>query len=53
MALVYTMTDKEFDPEAVDTVITNTYTHQSTAVANGADNWADGAITIDIHCYHY
>ena len=53
MALTYTMTDKEFDPEAVDTVITNTYTHQSTAVANGAGNWADGAITIDIRAIAY
>ena len=53
MALTYTMTDKEFDPEAVDTVITNTYTHQSSQVADGAGNWADGAITIDIGAISY
>jgi hypothetical protein len=53
MALTYTFEDKEFDPESVDTVITNTFAHQSSTVADGAGNWADGAITLDINNFSY
>ena len=53
MALTYTMTDKEFDPESVDTVITHTFAHQSDTVVDGVGNWADGAITLDINGFSY
>jgi hypothetical protein len=53
MALTYSMTDKEFDPESVDTVITHTFSHQSAVVADGAGNWADGAITLNINGFNY
>ena len=50
MALTFTkMADIDFDPESVTTVSTNAYsTAVSTAFANGAGNWANGAVTIDV-----
>jgi len=55
MALAFTTTpDVDFDPESVTTVSTNTFSSTaSTAFADGAGNWANGAVTIDVTAITY
>jgi hypothetical protein len=55
MALTFTKpADIDFDPESVTTVSTNTFsTATSASFANGAGNFANGAVTIDVTGINY
>ena len=55
MALIFTKpADIDFDPESVTTVSTNTFsTATSESFADGAGNFANGAVTIDVTGINY
>jgi hypothetical protein len=55
MALTFTKpADIDFDPESVTTVSTNTFsTATSASFADGAGNFANGAVTIDVTGINY
>jgi hypothetical protein len=55
MALTFTKpADIDFDPESVTTVLTNTFsTATSASFADGAGNFANGAVTIDVTGINY